>query len=107
MILLTAVGLSNGTLLIDRNEVDEKKIEAAIEAVTNTVIMSQVKANKTVQTMLCETVIYTVCKRVGLDVRTYMLGKDFEDVAVDKRQLKSMLNIANGYVNQVLSIIMP
>lgn len=86
-----AWGVYKGNLAILESETDAKKSEAVIEAVTR--LKLQGMSNSVEGKMVIEGAIFTVCKKAGLDVRTYMMSNNFDELVKNKKSLTDYLNI--------------
>lgn len=83
---------------VDGNTKREKQLEALIEGIISQVVYSKYGMNQA-SSMIIEGCTYSICKGIGLDVRTYCLSGDFEELDKDKNQKKSYLNICKKVCN--------
>lgn len=100
-----AWGVNNGVLVINRAESDEKKVEAIIEAVTR-LVMSKVGTGQKID-MVSEGVIFTLCKKNRIDVRTYCQSSVFDEICKSKESIKSYLEQVikfSGNVGKLLGV---
>lgn len=93
----------NGTLAILASETDAKKCEAVIEAVTRLQLNNISNTNE--GKMVIEGVIFTVCKKAGLDVRTYMMSRNFDELARSKGDLKNYLEYVIKYSGNICKML--
>ena len=100
-----AWGVNKGVLVINRAESDEKKVEAIIEAVTR-LVMSKVGTGQKID-MVSEGVIFTLCKKNRIDVRTYCQSSVFDEICKSKESIKSYLEQVikfSGNVGKLLGV---
>lgn len=96
--------MRNGVIVINIKATVEKRIEGAIEALTR-LNVSKKYGNTSEADMIASGVAYMICKRVGLDVRTYCLDSRFERLVTNKKQLESYLNICIKIYNEIISVL--
>lgn len=107
---LTGIGnskcytIAGTTVIIDQNKPVEKQIEALIECLVGKMIKDKYGATSATR-MLSEGVAYAVIKNLGLDVRTYCLNEEFEQLAKVKEQYTAFLNLCkNNYAEFMTKI---
>lgn len=93
----------NGKLAVLASETDAKKCEAVIEAVTRLQLNNISNTNE--GKMVIEGVIFTVCKKAGLDVRTYMVSRNFDELARSKGDLKNYLEYVIKYSGNICKML--
>lgn len=86
-----AWGVKNGCLIINKGAPDDKKCEAIVEAVTELLAFPNMRDDNA--RMVREGVVFTLCKKYKLDVRTYCIGNEFDSLCKDKKALNQFLNI--------------
>lgn len=87
-----ALGISKGwrveagKLVISSTATPEKKVEAAIEAVSKLLMKLEIQDPKQ-QELFIESTVYMVCKKLDIDVRAYMQSEIFEQLVQNKADL--------------------
>lgn len=86
-------------IMVETNAKPEKQLEALLEAITTKAILDRYKVDKNEIRMIIEAVTFMLCKNAGLDVRTYCLSRDFEELSKDSRQVKFFINaVKQNYI---------
>lgn len=67
----------NYGIVILRSAEERKKVEGLVEAFVDSKIKNKYGDHK-YETMLKETITFMICRKMGLDVRTYCTSKDFD-----------------------------
>lgn len=92
------------SILISSKAKPEKQLEGLIEAIANRVV-SDKYGNTSAAKMITEGVTYTLCKRFGLDVRTYCMSSKFETLVKNPNQIGSYLDICRNIYYIIMDII--
>ena len=90
-------------LIVDGDCKREKQLEAVIEAVVSVVVKESYGATPAGD-MIAEGCTYSICKGIGLDVRTYCLSDDFSALSSNKRQKISYINICKKVCNTIIKL---
>lgn len=95
---------SKGKVIINSKETIEKKLESAIEPIVKVLIIRKY-GNSRESDMISSGVTYMICKKLGLDVRSYCLTEEYERIAKNKGQLKHYFNLCgNNYKGIIASL---
>lgn len=78
---------SKGTLIVNGKEREEKILESIIEPIVM-VLMMRKFGNSQETLMVSSGVTYMICKRLGLDVRTYCVSDEFERLVRHKNKIE-------------------
>ena len=90
-------------IVIDSTQTTEKKLEGVLESVT-TVLMKKkgiLAEYPTIEECVRQIVVYKLCKKFNLDVRTYCMGIEF-DRLVQSSELDKCLEVASSVLKDVL-----
>lgn len=93
--------VGGGKIVIDSNASIEKQLEGMIESVT-TILANQLMPNGGVNAeIIRQLAVYKLCKKFGLDVRTYCMTQEFENITRGSK-LKNYIQCMEELLGHVL-----
>jgi|LFRM01.1.fsa_nt_gb hypothetical protein len=95
----------NGILTIRQKETIEKKLESLLEPMIKILIIRKYKNSQLNIEMLSSMVTYMVCKRLYLDVRTYCLTKEYDQLVKNKQLLKTYIDACREAYDNIISTV--
>ncbi len=94
----------NGMLIVNGKEKEEKILESIIEPIVMVLMMGKF-GNSQETSMVSSGVVYMICKRLGLDVRTYCISKDFEELVKYKDKTEYYISLCRDGYSFILGVI--
>lgn len=93
--------VSGGKIVLDSNAPIEKQLEGMIESIT-TALTKQLMPNGGINAeIIRQLAVYKLCKKFGLDVRTYCMTQEFENIARSPK-LKNYIKYMEELLGHVL-----
>lgn len=94
----------NGMLIIGKKETIEKKLESIIEPIVTILVMRKYKSSSE-SNMISSGVTYMICKKLGLDVRTYCLTEEYDRLVKNRTQIKPYINICGKVYKEIFETL--
>ena len=92
-------------MLISSDATPEKQLEAMLECIVTNVAFGKYGVNGATA-MLIEGATYRLCKKFGLDVRTYIKTAPFEELVKQPNQLNKFIELSKGIYEYVMKTIL-
>lgn len=96
--------VKNGTLVISDKESISKQIESIIEPVT-LILTSNRLGDSTEAKMIAEGTVYMICKKFGLDVRSYCNTDIYEDLILNESNTNNYIRLCRDNFNYIFETI--
>lgn len=93
---------NQGVVVLDSKQSISKRLEGLIEAIVLVKCLSRI-TNKTHAGMIAEGVTYMICKKLGLDVRSYVDGREFTLLAKKEKETEAYINICEKIYLDVMT----
>lgn len=94
---------SGRVIYIDSTQKPDKQLEGLTEAIVNRLVSDKLGNSKPAQ-MVAEGATYAICKRYGLDVRTYCLNDSYTALSKNKDQAKAYIGHCKNMYNYVMEV---
>lgn len=102
--LITELPGRGKVIMIESDTDPEKQVEGMLEALTYTYLSIRGNASRGEMLMLVEGVTYMLCKRYGLDVRTYCKSPNFEALSKDSNNVNMYIKLCNWYMTDMIGL---
>lgn len=84
---------------------NREKLESLLEPMIKILIIRKYKNSQLNIEMLSSMVTYMVCKRLYLDVRTYCLTKEYDQLVKNKQLLKTYIDACREAYDNIISTV--
>ncbi len=96
--------IDKGNLVVNRGENISKKVEGVLEPVIKILTIRKFKDTPE-SDMISSGVTYMICKKIGLDVRTYCLTEQYERLVTNKIQIQPYVDVCKKMYIEVLKVL--